>query len=222
MYREDHTNDCWINLLRLPIITIVTSSLYNHIISLCNKACNKGLRIEKLAKCRYMIPMLRFRYFQLLLLPGFYSIVFFLVFLFLFKKSKNNINPRTYKGVDATPFRGFSEVFLSFFLEAKTSAPGVFSSCSFIPCAHFESSSVMVSLCLIASSRTPRVLNPSLSWSSKTFFLLKTKCTRMDCTISVLFSAVSLDVQPASERKTSKPASSFIPLSSSSASARKI
>ena len=47
----------------------------------------------------------------------------------------------------------------------------------------------MVSLCLIASSRTPRVLNPSLSWSSKTFFLLKTKCTRMDCTISVLFSA---------------------------------
>ena len=43
--------------------------------------------------------------------------------------------------------------------------------------------------CLIASSRTPRVLNPSLSWSSKTFFLLKTKCTRMDCTISVLFSA---------------------------------
>ena len=42
--------------------------------------------------------------------------------------------------------------------------------------------------CLIASSRTPKVLNPSLSWSSKTSFLLKTKCTRIDCTISVLFS----------------------------------
>ena len=103
MYREDHTTDCWINLLRLPIITIVTSSLYNYIISLCNKACNKGLRIEKLAKCRYMIPMLRFRYFQVLLLPGFYSIVFFPdVFIYLFKKkfkkSKNNINPQKYKG----------------------------------------------------------------------------------------------------------------------------
>ena len=111
MYREDHTTDCWINLLRLPIIRIVTSSLYNYIISLCNKAWNKGLRIEKLAMCRYMIPKLRFRYFQVLLLPGFYSVVFFLVFLFLFKKSKNNINPRAYKGVDATPFRGFSEFF---------------------------------------------------------------------------------------------------------------
>ena len=33
---------------------------------------------------------------------------------------------------------------------------------------------------------------------------------------------MSLDVQPASERKTSKPASSFIPLSSSSVSARNI
>ena len=37
------------------------------------------------------------------------------------------------------------EVFLSFFLEDKTSAPDVFSSCSFIPRAHFETSSVMVS-----------------------------------------------------------------------------
>ena len=82
MYRDDHTTDCWINLLRLPIITIVTSSLYNYIISLCNKACNKGLRIEKLAKCRYTIPMLRFRYFQVLLLPGFYSIVFSCCFYF--------------------------------------------------------------------------------------------------------------------------------------------
>ena len=110
MYRDDHTTDCWINLLRLPIITIVTSSLYNYIISLRNKAWNKGLRIEKLAMCRYMIPMLRFRYFRVLL-EGFYSIVFFLMFIFLFKKSKNNINPGTYKGVDGTPFRGFSEFF---------------------------------------------------------------------------------------------------------------
>ena len=88
MYREDHTTDCWINLLRLPIITIVTSSLYNYIISLCNKAWNIGLRIEKLAKCRYMIPMLRFRYFHVLLLPGFYSIVFSWCFYFYLKKVK--------------------------------------------------------------------------------------------------------------------------------------
>ena len=37
------------------------------------------------------------------------------------------------------------EVFLSFFLENKTSAPELFSSCSFIPRAHFETSLVMVS-----------------------------------------------------------------------------
>ena len=53
------------------------------------------------------------------------------------------INPRTYKGVgvDATP----PKVFLNFFLEDKTSAPDVFSNCSLIPRAHFESSSVIVS-----------------------------------------------------------------------------
>ena len=37
------------------------------------------------------------------------------------------------------------KVFLSFFLEDKTSAPDVFSSCSFIPRADFEMSLVMVS-----------------------------------------------------------------------------
>ena len=37
------------------------------------------------------------------------------------------------------------KIFLSFFLEDKTLAPDVFSSCSFIPRAHFKSSSVMVS-----------------------------------------------------------------------------
>ena len=55
------------------------------------------------------------------------------------------VNPRTYKGegggVVATP----PEVFLSFFLEDKTSAPDVFTSCSFIPCTHFQTSLVMVS-----------------------------------------------------------------------------
>lgn len=51
--------------------------------------------------------------------------------------------------------------------------------------------------CLTASSRTPKVLNPSLSWSSKTFFLLKTKCTRIDCTISVLFSLCQRKELPA-------------------------
>ena len=43
-------------------------------------------------------------------------------------------NPRT--------LWGFSEFF---FLEDKTSAPDVFSGCLFIPCAHFETSSVFVS-----------------------------------------------------------------------------
>ena len=35
------------------------------------------------------------------------------------------------------------KVFLSFFLEGKTLATYVFSSCSFIPSAHFESGLVM-------------------------------------------------------------------------------
>ena len=39
--------------------------------------------------------------------------------------------------------RFFRKVFLSFFLEDKTSAPDVFSSCSFIPCTLFETSSVV-------------------------------------------------------------------------------
>ena len=37
----------------------------------------------------------------------------------------------------------YSEVFLSFILEDKTRAPNVFSSCSFIPRAHFVTSSVI-------------------------------------------------------------------------------
>ena len=103
MYREDHTTDCWINLLRLPIITIVTSSLYNNIFFFMQHGLVKGSRIKKLAMWRYMIPMLRFRYFQVFFLPGFYSIVFFPIFLFIslfkkIKKSKNNINPQIYKG----------------------------------------------------------------------------------------------------------------------------
>ena len=49
-------------------------------------------------------------------------------------------NPRR-TGGDATPIR----FFWIFFLEDKTSAPDVFSRCSFIPRAHFEISWVMVS-----------------------------------------------------------------------------
>ena len=45
------------------------------------------------------------------------------------------------RGVGCHP----SEVFLSFSLEDKTLAPDGFSSCSFIPRANFETSSVMVS-----------------------------------------------------------------------------
>ena len=38
-----------------------------------------------------------------------------------------------------------SEVFLSFFLDNKPSAPDVFSSCSFTPLTHFETCLIMVS-----------------------------------------------------------------------------
>ena len=44
--------------------------------------------------------------------------------------------------MDVTPPH---KVFLSFFLEDKTSAPEVFSSCLFISRAYFETSLVMVS-----------------------------------------------------------------------------
>ena len=50
-------------------------------------------------------------------------------------------NPRTYKVGG-----GGGGGWLSFFLEDKTSAPDVFSSCSFIPCAHFETSLVIISV----------------------------------------------------------------------------
>ena len=64
----------------------------------------------------------------------------------VWKNNNNWINPRTCEGkgggVVATPLWGF---FFSFFFRRKTSAPDVFDSCSFIPHAHVETSSVMVS-----------------------------------------------------------------------------
>ena len=51
-----------------------------------------------------------------------------------------DINPGTYRERVGCP-----KVFLSFVVEDKTLASDVFSSCSLIPRAHFESSSVMVS-----------------------------------------------------------------------------
>ena len=71
----------------------------------------------------------------------------------LFFYSKNSFNPRTYKeeggggggGGGGSAGCHSTKVFLSFFLEDKTSAPDVFSSCSFIPWAYFETSLVMVS-----------------------------------------------------------------------------
>ena len=60
--------------------------------------------------------------------------VFFLVVLTL---------GRTSGGVRGVPTP--HKVFRSFFLENKTIAPDVFSSCLFIPRAHFEASLVMVS-----------------------------------------------------------------------------
>ena len=58
------------------------------------------------------------------------------------------INRRTYKfggGGREGRLPPASEVFLIFFLDGKTSAPDVFSSCLFIPRAHFETILVMVS-----------------------------------------------------------------------------
>ena len=58
--------------------------------------------------------------------------------------SNNSFNPRTYGGGEGAGFHP-TKVFLSFFLEDKTSAPDVSSSCLFILWAHFETSLVMVS-----------------------------------------------------------------------------
>ena len=65
-----------------------------------------------------------------------------------------SVNPRTYKGA-THPY----EVFLIFFLDDKTSATDAFSSCSFIPGAHFETSSVMVNFygCEIITHMTSSV-----------------------------------------------------------------
>ena len=60
------------------------------------------------------------------------------------RQKHNCFNPRTYNaggGWMSPPHK----VFLSFFLEDKTSAPDVFSSSSLIPCADFETSSMVVS-----------------------------------------------------------------------------
>ena len=58
-----------------------------------------------------------------------------------------SFNPRTYKRGGGVRVGGYhpSEVFLSFFLDDKISAPDVLSSWSFIPRTHFETSLVMVS-----------------------------------------------------------------------------
>ena len=59
------------------------------------------------------------------------------------QKQHFSLNPRTYQGGWMLPPP--HTVFLRFFLEDKTSALDVFSSCSFIPPADFETSLVMVS-----------------------------------------------------------------------------
>ena len=79
--REDHTTDCWINLLRIPKITIVTSSLYN-IFFYATRPGIKGRESKNLQSVGIWYQELIFRYFQVFLLPGFYSIVFFLMFFF--------------------------------------------------------------------------------------------------------------------------------------------
>ena len=59
-----------------------------------------------------------------------------------FTGSDYGIDPRTYKGGKGLPPQWG---FLIFFLDDKTSARDVFSSCSFIPREHFKTSLVMVS-----------------------------------------------------------------------------
>ena len=61
------------------------------------------------------------------------------------QKQHFSLNTRTYKGGGEGGYYPPLKVFLSFFPEDKTSAPDVFSSCSFIPRADFETSLVMVS-----------------------------------------------------------------------------
>ena len=56
-------------------------------------------------------------------------------------KGGRKVNPRTYKGGDATP----TDVFLRSSLDGQTSARDVFSSCSFFTHAHFETIFVIIS-----------------------------------------------------------------------------
>ena len=86
-------------------------------------------------------------------LQGLFSVFNPRYFLFKFKRKTDWIfklllncllNPRTYKGAgggEGTPHK----VFLILFLEDKTLAHHVFSSCLFIPRADFETSLVMIS-----------------------------------------------------------------------------
>ena len=73
------------------------------------------------------------------------------LFMFIFFSAPANLDVKTWNDQILTLGRTrgvgggipYSEVFLSFILEDKTRAPDVFSSCSFIPPAHFETSSVI-------------------------------------------------------------------------------
>ena len=69
------------------------------------------------------------------------------------------------KGREVPPPWGFSE----FFLNDKTSTPEVFCSCSFIPCAHFETSLVTVSYYDYEIWRQKQVVKPFFSESACLF-----------------------------------------------------
>ena len=66
-------------------------------------------------------------------------------------------------GVNVTPHK----VFLSFFVEDKTLAPNVFSSCSFIPRADFQTSLVMVSCMLWLRDMTSQVAGGQANFRGK-------------------------------------------------------
>ena len=94
VYREDHTTDCWINLLRLPIITIVTSSLYNNIFFYATRPGIKGRESKNLQCEGIWYQCWDFVIFRFSFCQAFIALYFsrsFYLFLYLKKLKKVKI-----------------------------------------------------------------------------------------------------------------------------------